>query len=572
MGGDYALFLPNLLAGFFWYQQNGLWSVPWFSPGECGGVPFFADPNVPWFSVPQMLSFIVPPLMAVWVTVLGFAFAGYGGAYLLVRSAFGRSRTAASIAGALFMFCGFYTARMAVGHFAFHPFMLAPLLCWTILPTGKAIGRAASVLRVCLAGLMLATMLQAGMVHVVPAVVLSTAMVALIHMAMFGPSARPVWSLALAIGLAALLAAGKMAALAAFVAVFPRDSYSLPGYPSLLDELAMVLRSLFWDVPSDAQSHLGNRTWAQDRYEFELGVGIVPVLLLGLAVLRGGVRWHLPRGSWLPVAACLLLASIPVLLNWYEPHWNALLKTLPYFRNSSNLLRWNAAFILPVVLLAGLLFDRIVLPWPRGRAVLAVLALAVTVAASFMRDDVSAGGMAYQPAPIGDAWQQANHVGHPPTITAIAINDRYSGQLRRANLNANNALTVGYSHRQCYQPMFGYANEALPLANLTPSLVLLETNGLLNLKNPACYLFPRENRCLPGAMFEAKDRPAVEAFVAWKPFPFVLPGYMRWIMLINQAALVGMLAAMAGAFWSLWRGSTCQRADRLRQQGGIADR
>ena len=119
--------------------------------------------------------------------------------------------------------------------------------------------------------------------------------------------------------------------------------------------------------------------------------------------------------------------------------------------------------------------------------------------------------------------------------------------------------------------MFGYANEALPLANLTPSLVLRETNGLLNLKNPACYLFPRENHCVPGAMFEAKDRPSVEAFVAWKPFPFVLPSYMRWIMLINQAALVGVLLALAGAGWSLWRGLTRQRADGLRQQSGIAD-
>ncbi len=577
MGGDYALFLPNLLAGYFWYLQNGPFVLPWFSPGECGGVPFFADANVPWFSVPQALSFVLPPLTAVWLTVLGFAAIGYASTYLLARSTFACSRSAACIAGAMFLFNGFYTARMAIGHLAFHPFMLTPLLCWAILPAASRLSPAAWVLRICLAGVLVAVMLQAGMVHVVPAVVLSAGMVALIHMALAGGSARWLWSLIGALGLAAMLAAGKLAVLAAFVAVFPRDSYSLPGFPSLLDAVAMLFRTLFWQVPADAQSHLRNLTWAQDRYEFELGVGIVPVLLLGLAAIdhvrrHRAPQWRLPRRVWLPLAAGALLACVPLALNWYEPHWNGLLKSLPYFRSSSNLLRWNAAYILPATLLGGLMFDRIALPWPYARPALVGLALVLTIGASVLRDDVPEGAMRYQPAPIGTAWQAARRSGTPPPITAIAVSGVKSSQSRRGDVNANNAITVGYSHRQCYQPMFGYANENLPLANLTPTLVLREANGLLNLKNPACYLFPRENRCLPGAMFEAKDRAEVEAFVAWKPFPFAQPATLRWIILGNQLALLGVAAAILAAAAILLRALARQRAHRLRKQSGIADR
>ncbi len=74
LGADYALHLPNLLAGYFFYLQNGLLAVPWFNPGQCGGVPFIADLNVAYYSLPQFLTFVVDPLTAVRVTFVVFVF------------------------------------------------------------------------------------------------------------------------------------------------------------------------------------------------------------------------------------------------------------------------------------------------------------------------------------------------------------------------------------------------------------------------------------------------------------------------------------------------------------------
>lgn len=39
---DYSLHFPNLLVGLYWRIANGLVPAPWFNPGECGGVPYFA--------------------------------------------------------------------------------------------------------------------------------------------------------------------------------------------------------------------------------------------------------------------------------------------------------------------------------------------------------------------------------------------------------------------------------------------------------------------------------------------------------------------------------------------------
>lgn len=562
MAADYALFLPNFLAGYFWFLENGPWALPWFSPGECGGVPFFADPNVPWFSLPQFLSFLITPVRAVKVTFLIFAVAGFLSAYGLVRVSFGGSVPASLIGSTLFMFNGFYTLRMLVGHLSFHPFMLAPLFCLAVLPGAgtKNLDWAGSVLRIGVAGLVLAVMLQAGMVHVVPAVLVSTAMVALAHAAMFGGWWRSVGLGCGAIGLGAMLAAGKMVALAAWVGAFPRDNYRLPGYANLVDEFLVIFRALFFAVPDDANSHLTNGTLFQGQHEFEIGVTMVPLLLSCIAVAQYlGARPALR--SWRPVlllaAGLSLLAAIPVALNFYQSDWNALLKTLPYFRNSSNLLRWNAAFILPVIVAGAIAADRIALPWPgpayrRSIVAAAAIVLAIVQVVVLGRDP---GRLFYQSAPVVTAWAAAHRTLHPPAITAIAVSDREYADRRWGNPNANNALTVGYSHRQCYQPMFGYSNERFPLSNLTPSLVFREANGLLNMKNPACYLFSRENHCLPGAMFEIEERPALEAFVTWKPFPFVLPDYMTAVLWVNQIALLATMITMFAAVWSLARRS-----------------
>ncbi|NWO72602.1 hypothetical protein, partial [Escherichia coli] len=65
VGPDYSLFFPNLLTGYYWYLRNGLFEIPWFSPSQCAGFPFFSDPNVPFYSVPQFISFLVSPMTAV---------------------------------------------------------------------------------------------------------------------------------------------------------------------------------------------------------------------------------------------------------------------------------------------------------------------------------------------------------------------------------------------------------------------------------------------------------------------------------------------------------------------------
>ena len=53
MAADYSPHMPSLQVGCYHFLRNGLWSTPWFSPAQCGGVPYIADLNVAYYSLPS---------------------------------------------------------------------------------------------------------------------------------------------------------------------------------------------------------------------------------------------------------------------------------------------------------------------------------------------------------------------------------------------------------------------------------------------------------------------------------------------------------------------------------------
>ena len=130
LGHDYALHFPNLLAGHFWVLQNGFFSVPWFTPAQCGGLPFYADLNVGYYALPQFLTFWFSPLVAIKITFYVFASLGFLGTYAFLRKTMQLSLCAALVGAMLYFWNGFYVYRMLVGHLVDHGFMLLPWILY----------------------------------------------------------------------------------------------------------------------------------------------------------------------------------------------------------------------------------------------------------------------------------------------------------------------------------------------------------------------------------------------------------------------------------------------------------
>lgn len=561
VGVDYSLWLPDMLAGYFWHLTNGVFSLPWFSPGECGGLPFYADPQVAVFSLPQALTLLMPPLAAVRLSILLFLAAGWGGAWALARGAFGLPLAPALLAATLWLFNGMMPARMAMGHFTYAPFMLAPALAACLLPRGpEPLPRA--VLRVLAAGALIGLMLHAGMVHGVPPLMLSVALVVVMHALWHGPAWRPVALLAGGTLLGACLAAGKLVAGLALLRHLPRDLYPLPGLPAPFTLLATALQALFWTVDTDLGRAVVNTHLIQDQTEFSYGVTPLPAVLLAAWAWTGLRAGRRPTGrrsalAWALACALAALAAMPLALNAYAPGWNALLKALPFIGNSSTLLRWFSAWMLPLALAAGLAAAR--LPALSRRAPLlaaggAALAILFAVLTPKTIWGPQQAGF-YDARAIDQAWAEAHARGAPPPITVVnaLVDDTGAGGLSPMR---QNGLTQGISELYCYQPLFGYRLERYPIRDLWLGSVVEKKGDHLNMKNPACYVWPEANQCEPGEHFAATRVDDVLAFAAWRPFPFRMPPGAR---LANWLSLVTLLAMALAAPLAAWRAAAGRR-------------
>ena len=551
VGHDYSLHFPNLLTGYYWYLQNGLWATPWFSPSQCGGVPFFPDPNVVYMTITQLLVIVVSPMRAIQLTFLLFALIGMAGTFLLMRQSFQSSRTAATVAAGLFLFNGFFAARMLIGHLTFHAITLLPLMVAAVLPPVSASRRSLWEygVRIVVAGSCLAYMFEAGMVQVIPAMLISAAAVMLVHALCFGWRLSP-WILMACAGLLALaLCAGRLYAELALVSNFPRDTYTLPGIAGLTETLWTLFQSLFLDL-SARRLEVTNTQWLQERHEWENGLSVAPLVIFALFAAslafrkRPSIRGLFTPGRVLAFIALVVLLVTPIALNVYEPRWNAFLKELPYIRNSSSLLRFFSSYILILVVFAGLALDRI--RWPARVAAYAPPALAAAVLVvmlwqNFTTDRSYYLVQRYDIDPIETEYQRVRATRAVPSIEKIG------GPADRPNYGPNDNMLKGQSQIACYQPLFGYRLEKLPRDPLEPGPVIAPVGtGAINLKHPACYLFPKENSCEPGDHFADTAIDEAVAFTTYRPFEFERPfeqDLASWISIASVALVLAFLLA-----------------------------
>jgi hypothetical protein len=537
IGHDYEYFLPLILAGKYWIARNGLFAVPYFSPAFCGGLPFLANPQSIFYSLPQLLSLFLDTVKAFLVTTIISAWIGGLGTYLLMRQRFAASVPAAALGATVFMFNSFLLHRMAVGHVTYYVVALVPLLCHLLLaPLESEAGRRRAITRGCgvvaASGSILAYLVYAGAVNVAVPVALTVAAVWLLH-SLLRPQARAFWVLAPAAALlGGAVGAAKLAPAMAFVAHFPRPG-ALQLYPNAAEMLGTLFKSLFlpWLIPNFPGKH-----------EFDYGVGVVPLIAIGLGICTALARGHcrrLPKPiTLLKLAALALILAIPLRVNYGGPEFAAWLKSLPYVGENVILLRWFLVYLLPLSLIAGLVVDYRV-SRPNLRCLLSLAGMAVTVLISFATDQSYYLQQPYNPRPVLAAGGELAGTGYVPPIKGIGGD----GRPRR-----NDALVSGLSALPCYEPIFGYELESFP-GRLTAGSPL---------RDPACYIYGVTNHCAPGGAFASPADAAM--FAAYRPFPFVLP---QWQADANRLTLGGIGLAILGfmlAFCSRAFESICRSA------------
>ena len=549
LGTDYGYFLPHLLDGELARIANGWLAIPWFTPAFCGGIPKFPNPQSLAFSAPQLLTFVSDPLAGARLTLLAFAALGYAGFYAFQRRLFGISRPIATLGAALFLFNACFSSRMLIGHLTFHAFMLVPWLPVFLFARGGA-GWRERALEIAGAAAVLAYLASQAIAHVLFQALLFTAVTGLLQQALAPGRAqlrRSALRCALAAPLSLALCAAKLAAMAAFLAQFPRTLYPLAGVASLPDLLHLVFRALFL-APSDelVRRVVVNTPFLLERQEFEFGVTPLPLVLIALALLRRRAERKpiVPRGPLRGArgaclaAACALLA-IPLALNFHHPAWHAWLKSLPIFASSSTLFRWLEVYV-PLAVLAGTAAIDASASLARFRTALAAVGCAWLAWHQLGVDRTFYQQQGYDPGPVLRAFAAAR-AGEPFAIRANAL----PHSLDALAPTRNSALVHGESQLACYETLFGFHMENLPRGALHEGPVLEVRDGAFNLNDPSCFVFPDENGCAPGAPFGADRRADAEAFAGYRAFPFRMPLVQRIADALNAAALAALCGGIA---------------------------
>ncbi|MDD5265874.1 MAG: hypothetical protein PHO08_01930 [Methylococcales bacterium] len=543
---DYSVALPSLLNGYFWFKSNSLLDVPWFSPSFCGGQPFFADVQSMYYSVPQLLTLFVNPLTSVYLSILLFASAGFWFMYVLLRQLFCLGTETAFLGSALFMFNGFYAHRMVVGHLGFQGIMLTPFVVFFLLrpvPKGEGQFKLASLLYATWVSLCLTYWLHSGLTSLI--IPVSLAVLAVV--CLYSPTSRE-WRVflerTLVAGLIALaLCASKLVAGLAFMSHFQRNDYLLPGVEGIANAVGLILTTLFYtptNIEQIATPKLRNLQWVLGPHEWDYSVTVFPLAIIMLTyVTKFFSRKKSDNHPKLSPPALILLGVvliIPLALNIYTPQWNAILKQTPLLKSSSSLIRWWLIYIPVVIVYAVIALERCdFLKYIKTQIVVigvfGILYLNAYKYLPYFHQDN------YHPDTIIAAYQHVASGGAIPKIEQIVAFGETNGHLL-TRFNPNDSLAFGGSQMFCYNPSFGYLLEKLPLKSLHIGSIYEQTKGELNIKNPACYVFPTENHCEPGGHFSVGEKSQAEAFAQYKPFSFAISRQQKIANLITQFALL----------------------------------
>ncbi|HUN47992.1 MAG TPA: hypothetical protein VMU85_15790 [Stellaceae bacterium] len=541
LGDDYEYFLPLLLAGKYWIAENGLLAAPRFSPAFCAGLPLLANPQSIFYSLPQALALGMSPVASMLGTTIIAAAAGAAGTFALLRRRFAASLPAASLCAVIFLFNGFLLHRMAIGHVTYHVIALLPALCCFLLAPLPAAPLTRRLLHgigpAALTAAILAYVIYAGAPNILVPLAIAAVAVWLIHALARQPVAS-FWTIGAAGGLlAAATGAAKLAPAIAFIQHFPR-----PHEIHLIDNAGFLVNAAFtgFFLPMLLPDHL----WIVGMHEFEFGLGLAPLVLLLIALRRYGLRALRHIGGparKLQLAALVLALAVPFAVNYGGPGYAAWLKSLPYIGENVILVRWLLIYLLPLTVGTGLALDKLA-SLPAQRSALALAGVLVTVLPPLVTERPYYEQQPYDPAPVQTADAALRQTGHVPAIT---------GLVAPASFRRDDGITAGQSSIRCYEPLFGYHLEAFP-TRLQAGPILTGEPDERHLRNPACYLYGRENGCRPGDAFDDAARQEEASFAAYRPFAYVLPAWQRWADLASLLGLATILiggAVAAGRWW-----------------------
>jgi hypothetical protein len=341
-----------------------------------------------------------------------------------------------------------------------------------------------------------------------------------------------------------LICAAKLHVDLATLDNFSRDYYRLPGIDTIFYSIWVPIKSLFFSAYTSVDTNriFTNLQWTIQRHELEMSMTFIPLCLMlwGLAsFFRGKIK--IDKKQCFLLLALLVICLVPLAINFYTPAWNILLKKIPIIKSSSMLVKLYAMYIPIIVICAALVIEKLKF----NRYIVPGLILLLLFVKAY-EDKTYYAEQGYNPQLAIYAHQQVKQTNDVPAITEISsVRSGTTDEGVRMN-GGDEMMAFGLSQINCTESLFGYRHEEFKQKELLKvgEPVAQLTDDRFNMKNPACYVFPDENNCVPGDHFRADQKEELLSFISYKGYEFNMPKTQyisNWISLITILMCSGFL-------------------------------
>jgi hypothetical protein len=553
---DFKFFIPNLVFGKIWYLKNTIIDSPHFAPHLCGGIPYHADPQSIYYSFIQIIFILFDVPIAIQITFFLLSLIAYVGIYLLLNISFKYDTASSLIGSTLFLFNGFFISRVFTGHLSYAYAALIPIYCFFVIEAARNNNLYISKIFLILSIFILSSFFFAGASPLMLIYIYTIFLINLIY-AFINCSFKNLHYLFLSTFFSFLLSLSKITYSLYFLNNFPRKiegtvlKNTLDFFYVFFTNLFLAPNPLYFD-----QHQYNSKKIYVSFNELQYSISILPLLVLVLYIVFKkniflNIKKKFVKNKILSILILFLLIT-PIFFVIYIPHFSELLNKIPLFSSTWVRTRWTFIYIIPfLIFTVGMLSSMKI---NSNKIILLFLFVPIMQIIStyyliniFFPHKSLLNRSTYN---ISSITKFSNSI-NKTNINKVKI-EYIQDKNNFHEMDLNEGFTVNVSKIFCYQPIFGYTLEKLPRNNITKGQLyfsrIKHDKKNYNLFKPFCFLFPKENYCKIGDLFNSNDNKIVADFLNYKRIDFNITKVQKisnFISIITFLILIILLIVLS---------------------------
>ena len=250
----------------------------------------------------------------------------------------------------------------------------------------------------------------------------------------------------------------------------------------------------------------------------------------------------------------IVIVIFTIIINVSNNELGIFLKKLPIIKSTWVNFRYTAIYILPLIIISCLMIEKIISK-ENNIKIFTFVCLALILIQNYIYEENYYHAQRYNHEGLEKLHFNKELIQNLKIENAVLLLDKNKKPV--ITIQRNNLFINQLSPLLCYQPIFGYDLKSLPTKKITfnkinkinknlfayngtPTLVN-ENKAELNFFNPSCFIFPNENKCVPGDLFKESQINELKNFLNYKTFNFQLSKLQK---IFNYISIISFIFIM----------------------------